>query len=323
MTETVGPPRRVRFETSDPAEAREFLDRMYGADVRVSAPRGTTWQMVFSLADAGEFSCADVKLPAALRFTLHGEDKITISTAVEGTTEIERGQLTGRYRAGDVFIGNQPRTDSAGTSRNCRVHVVTLPASLLAETAGRPGDGPAARWELRAGEPVAGGAPLWRSATRFVDDLLASPEAAASPLLIGSARRLLVATALTIFPNTAVAPATTGDSRDAHPVTVRRAVTFIHEHASEDIALTDIAAAARVTARAVQLAFRRHLDTTPTEYLRRIRLEFAHRELQAADPAEETVTGVAYRWGFASPSRFTAHYRDTYGIRPSQTLRGD
>jgi hypothetical protein len=32
--------------------------------------------------------------------------------------------------------------------------------------------------------------------------------------------------------------------------------------------VADIAAAARVTTRAVQLAFRRHLDTTPTDYLR-------------------------------------------------------
>jgi AraC-like DNA-binding protein len=323
MTTPTGPVRRIGYATADPAEAREFLTQMYGADVRVAAPPGSSWEMAFALADAGDFSRADMKLPAELRYTLHGRDDVVIGTAIGGTVEMERGQATSRYRAGDVYIGNQPRTDWAGTSRNGRVHMVTLPASLLAEGAGRPADGQFARWEFQACEPVAGGAELWRKATRFVDDLLACPGSAASPLLVQAAGRLLVATALSIFPNTAVTAATTADSRDARPATLRRAVTFIHENARDDISLADIAKAARVSARAVQLTFRRHLDITPTEYLRRVRLEGAHRELQAASPAEETVTDVAYRWGFASPSRFTARYRDTYGVLPSQTLRGE
>ena len=323
MTMTAGSPRRIRYATADPAEAGMFFAQMFGADVRVAAPRGTSWRMAFSLADAGDFSCADVKMPAELRSSMRDRDEVIISTAIDGTAEVERGQVTGRYRAGDVFISYQPGTHWTGTSRNSRMQAISLPASLLADAAGEPPDGPNARWEFRACEPVAGGMLLWGKAARFVDDLLADRWSAASPLLIGAAGRLLVATALAVFPNTAVAAATTGDSRDAHNATVRRAVTFIHEHAPEDITVADIAAAAHVTARAVQLAFRRHLDTTPTEYLRRVRLEHAHRELLAADPARESVTAVAYRWGFASPSRFAARHRAIYGILPSQALRGD
>ncbi len=61
-------------------------------------------------------------------------------------------------------------------------------------------------------------------------------------------------------------------------------MTFIDEHAHQDISTADIAAAAHVTIRAVQLAFRRHLDTTPLEYLRRVRLDRAHQELMAGHP---------------------------------------
>jgi transcriptional regulator GlxA family with amidase domain len=126
---------------------------------------------------------------------------------------------------------------------------------------------------------------------------------------------------LATFPNTALTDPTIEDRRDAHPDTLRRAVTFIDEHAHEDITIADIAAAACVGIRAVQLAFRRHLDTTPLEYLRRVRLDHAHRELQAADPARETVTAMACRWGFTSTSRFTAYYREVYRVVPSYTLR--
>ena len=82
-------------------------------------------------------------------------------------------------------------------------------------------------------------------------------------------------------------------------------------------------AAANVTIRAVQIAFRRHYGTTPAGYLRRVRLERARQDLLAADPARESVTAVAHRWGFASPGQFTAAYQQAYGVTPDQTLRQD
>jgi transcriptional regulator GlxA family with amidase domain len=126
---------------------------------------------------------------------------------------------------------------------------------------------------------------------------------------------------LATFPNTALADPTIEDRRDARAAALRRAITFMDEHAGDDISAADIAAAANVTIRAIQLAFRRHLDTAPMGYLRRVRLEHARRELLSADPARDTVKAVAARRGFARPDRFTASYRDLFGVLPDQTLR--
>jgi AraC-like DNA-binding protein len=112
------------------------------------------------------------------------------------------------------------------------------------------------------------------------------------------------------------------DRIDSSSGTLRRAIAFIDERADQCLTVADIAAASFVTSRAVQSAFRRHLDMTPMEYLRQVRLDRAHQELVAADPERESVTAVAYRWGFASASRFTAYYRRAYGVLPSHTLRG-
>ncbi|GAB7045219.1 hypothetical protein JCM9534A_03450 [Catenuloplanes indicus JCM 9534] len=96
------------------------------------------------------------------------------------------------------------------------------------------------------------------------------------------------------------------------PVTVRRAVACIDAHA----------AAAGVSVRALQAGFRRHMDTTPLGYLRRVRLERAHRDLQAADPTTgATVTVIARGWGFTDLSRFAADYHAAFGRLPRQTLR--
>ena len=75
-------------------------------------------------------------------------------------------------------------------------------------------------------------------------------------------------------------------------------------------------------ARALQYAFRRHHGTTPLGSLRRVRLEHAHRELQAADPTRgATVAAIAARWGFARADRFATAYRETFGVLPRDTLR--
>jgi transcriptional regulator GlxA family with amidase domain len=103
---------------------------------------------------------------------------------------------------------------------------------------------------------------------------------------------------------------------------LRRSLTFIHDNAQNDITLSDIAAAVNVTPRSVQYTFRRHLGTTPLEYLRRVRLDLAHRELQAADPSSDTVMAIAGRWGFGHAGRFSRVYKQVFGLPPSQTLRG-
>jgi len=161
----------------------------------------------------------------------------------------------------------------------------------------------------------------WQNTSHYADRVLANSLAVASPLIIGSTARLLAATALAIFPNTALHDSGARDRSDASPATLRRAIAFIDEHAHDDIAGAEIAAAAGVTIRALQLAFRRHLNTTPLGYLRRVRLDYAHRELAAADPQHESVTAVAFRWGFANSGRFAAYYRQAYGVLPSRTLR--
>ena len=43
-------------------------------------------------------------------------------------------------------------------------------------------------------------------------------------------------------------------------------------------------------------------------YLRRVRLDRAHRDLQAANPAVDTVTAIAVRWGFTHAGRFSVAY---------------
>jgi transcriptional regulator GlxA family with amidase domain len=116
-------------------------------------------------------------------------------------------------------------------------------------------------------------------------------------------------------------PSNKVDPSTEQPVLLRRAIAFIHDNAHRDITLSDIAASVNVTPRSVQYTFRRHVGSTPLEYLRSLRLNRAHRELQAADPSVDTVMAIAGRWGFGHAGRFSSMYKRTFGTSPSRTLR--
>ncbi|MBA8796134.1 AraC-like DNA-binding protein [Friedmanniella endophytica] len=142
-------------------------------------------------------------------------------------------------------------------------------------------------------------------------------------LLADSLNRLLSATALTCFRNTSLR-ADDVPVGGCPPASLRRAVAFIDSHLDRPVTLGEIAAAARVTPRALQPTFRRHLGTTPMGYLRRARLAAAHHDLRNAEPGDgQTVTAIAARWGFPSLPRFGVAYRQAYGQPPSVTLRKD
>jgi len=311
---------RNEFVTDDLAEAREFLDRAYRSRLLTADGPAGSPVLAVSHTETGAFAVSDVALPAHLTFAVDPSDQVIISTVLQGTVQVERGQDVDRYQAGDVLLGGVRHIGPPVRTRGLRNRNVILPLPLLhAMTGTEPGTSAPLRFlSCHLASPSARA--QWSAVTRYVDDLLASPDAALSPLVVTSAARLLAATALTVFPSTALGPLAPRDRRDASTATVRRASAFIDEHAARDITVPEIAAAACVTVRALQMAFRRELDSTPTAYLRTVRLARAHRELVDADLSQETVTAVAYRWGFSSASRFSAYYRETYGVSPKQTL---
>jgi transcriptional regulator GlxA family with amidase domain len=160
------------------------------------------------------------------------------------------------------------------------------------------------------------------STVGYLHSLFAGQDPAiAQPLVRAAAVDAAAAAVLATFPNTASTDPPRASGR-ALPAAVRRAVDYIDTHADLPQTLGDIAQATGIGARALQEAFRRHRGTTPMAYLRAVRLERVHRELQAADPAHgATVAAIAARWGFAHRGRFALAYQQAYGRSPQQTLR--
>ncbi|MGO4587393.1 AraC family transcriptional regulator [Paenarthrobacter sp. 2TAF44] len=102
---------------------------------------------------------------------------------------------------------------------------------------------------------------------------------------------------------------------------IRQFRELLERHASEELAVPDIAENLGVSVRTLQLALRSEVGATPSELLRRVRLDRARELLLAAAPGQETIVSIAERCGFSHQGRFSALYLDTFGELPSESLR--
>jgi AraC-like DNA-binding protein len=314
--------RTTEIEISGTGEVEQFLVDAYGTGMRIRGPVSKPLLRHHRI-DAGLIAAESAYQSADLQFDVEPLNKLVVTRTSTSRLERSSDDTHGRYGTGELFLMSYPHLPYTARWMPGEIENTIIDPARLARTAGTaPARRPQPLRFISLDPRSAAAAAQWQATRSYVADVLASPQAA-GPLLIGRLADLLAAATLQAFPNTALTDPTIEDRRDAHRDTLRRAVAFIDENAHTDITIADIAAAAFVTIRAVQLSFRTHLDTTPRAYLRQVRLDRAHRDLLAADPAHETVTAVAYRWGFPSTSRFAAYYRQNYGVTPSRTLRQD
>lgn len=104
------------------------------------------------------------------------------------------------------------------------------------------------------------------------------------------------------------------------PRHLRLAESFIEAHLDQPITIAEVADAAGISPRGLQMAFRDYRGTSPLGFWREARLARAHADLLAAPPGTR-VTDIALRWGFTHFGRFSELYRARYGLCPRDALR--
>jgi AraC-like DNA-binding protein len=100
----------------------------------------------------------------------------------------------------------------------------------------------------------------------------------------------------------------------------RCAEVWMRDRLGEPIRIPDICLALRVSRRELEYAFRSTFDTSPREFLHKLRLNAIHRALRHSDPTN-SIIGIAFDHGITHLSRFAADYRALFGEKPSDTLR--
>ena len=108
------------------------------------------------------------------------------------------------------------------------------------------------------------------------------------------------------------------------PAAASRLVTsakqLFNDRAESGTSVAEVARDLGVSVRTLQAGFQKHDQTTPSAFLRKLRLDAAHRILKTPT-ADTSVTEVALRLGFTHTGRFSADYRAAFGEPPTATLR--
>ena len=89
----------------------------------------------------------------------------------------------------------------------------------------------------------------------------------------------------------------------------------------QNVGIAELCRIAAVERRTLVRAFRAVHGTTPSRFLRTLRLNLARGALLAEDSGCKTVTEIVTRFGFRELGRFAVAYRMAFGESPSETLR--
>ena len=105
------------------------------------------------------------------------------------------------------------------------------------------------------------------------------------------------------------------------PARYRRAYNWMLTHiGQQDLSIKDIADVIGVTQRALQQTFKKCLGDSPTEVMRRLRMEHIHRALIQAKEGSEPIMDIANRFGVGNRTTLATSYRKYYAQAPSQTI---
>lgn len=313
----------VVFDSDDLGEIEAYLSKAYST-IRLHSIDDATTRTRIERCAVGDIVLDELLFTYDMAFDMEPLGAIYVARQRAGTF---RQRVAGRHPVeiapGEVMVVSQPDKPFEGRVIHSRHDLMMLDEKILnrvAASSPRARPGPI---RLTGYRPVSDECSA--AVSRVLDHIRAlaheQPQFARQPLVAASTADYVAAALLSAFPSTAFTDPTIEDRRDSTPALLRRATAYIDENAHRDIPLTAIAEAIYVTPRALQYMFRKHLDCTPTEYLRKVRLDHVHRELLAADRTTTSVSHVAAKWGFTHVGRFAAYYRAAFGQSPHDTLR--
>ena len=96
---------------------------------------------------------------------------------------------------------------------------------------------------------------------------------------------------------------------------------YIEDHLDDaQLSPSGIAAAHAISVRSLHLLFA-DTGTTVSRWIRDRRLKICYRELSRAGH-KDTVTNVAFRWGFNDSAHFSRTFKEAFGVTPSSILTG-
>lgn len=309
---------RLQISGTDTDSAMETLPGLYAGKHWHTEDSGAPYQYRYGAAGDRLLSMRRSQMRGHIRGNVPPSDAYVIQWIDAGASVVDiHGDPVPQVLHQPLLF--PPDRDFVFTFTDYDQRLVHLDRGLVHDIAAEQHDvdGGAVRFDHRQ-TPPADAVARWRRALADASSTLR--ESALGSLAWHEATRQAANAFLALYPpiQTAPLPPLLLLPKNAR---LRRAVDHIHANPQMPMTVTDLAAVADLSIRALQGAFQRVFDMSPMSYLRDVRLARVHAELLRLDPAQTTVADVARRWGFTHVGRFSGAYAARYGEYPKDTLR--
>jgi AraC-like DNA-binding protein len=305
-------------------EARQAISDVFLPVDFPSARASSVVDLELNALTVGRLTCGYMRFRDAVRIETAEAENYHVDIPVGGRATMRAGleqPVYGTRGTAGVFMPGRPVELDCG-ERFAQLSLMIPRDQLQLELENLLGENLARPLEFNAElDLTALGAQMMLQALRLIDKASYQPDGPlAHPLAMQRLEQVLLHSLLFAQPHNHSA-ALAGASPTPGTRPVAQAVELLRGSPEHPWTLAELAAEVSLSVRSLQEGFRRSLDTTPTTYLRQLRLEKVHEELTTADPGTVSVTEVATRWGFVHLGRFAAAYRQKFAERPSETAR--
>jgi AraC-like DNA-binding protein len=305
---------RLQYTATDPVAATAAMRAVLGTARVSTRAGGLAWEQV-SLVDDG-ITISKIRARGdGVRLSVPGASELVVVHVEAGEATLTTGGM--RARLGVDDLGLIPISAQAELRWSAvQLQLFSIPAAPLARLLGVP----RTAIQLRAPriDPCTPELAEYfrRTAQLLTSDAFGTPGVYARDLVRATAIDALTAVVVEAFELTNH----TEGASDRDGTIIRRAIAEMRAHLTEPLTVPEIAEAAGVSVRGLQMAFLRQLDVAPLLHLRQLRLEAARSALVEEATVGTTIADIARRFGYANSGRFSTHYRNEFGEAPSATL---
>jgi transcriptional regulator GlxA family with amidase domain len=96
---------------------------------------------------------------------------------------------------------------------------------------------------------------------------------------------------------------------------IREAAALMAANIEEPLSIDDLAGFARITRRQLERLFRAHLQCSPRQFYKRLRLDHARQLLVQTD---KSIMEISLLCGFSTTAHFSSSYRSMFGVTPTE-----
>jgi AraC-like DNA-binding protein len=314
--------RFTKVATCDLDEARSVIEKMQGPFIAHTGAACASYNdpVHVRAASCGGIGMSTFKFGRTVDIVPEGlAGSILVTTTISGKAGL--GIKTGAYgiHAGTTFISQQDDVPIFSYETDTEVLKLRFNRTRLEECCCKMYDqAPTGQLRFDALMSRPDAANRWTSLLRFVIATLNSTgESGPSRPELASMEEILMLTLLSIQPSNYRL-----DSARATKVSPRQfkqAADYIEQHLDTDMRLSDIADAACCSIRSLTRSFQLACDTTPMQYVHRLRLQRVRAGLSTSHFDDHSIAEIAYLFGFRHLGEFNRKYRVAFGETPSAT----